>query len=324
MTSNHTQDWDNYWQGRSAKTSGNALLGVGVENNSVLTDLWTEIFEDVPKSTKIADFACGAGSVLIHANRLGLSDLTGLDVSTSAIEVLKAKLPSVTGVVGAVDHTPFENDSFDMVVSQFGVEYAGEAEEIISAINEMGRILKPDRKIALVTHIKDGAIAKECLGALEKISLIQQSGFFEVGADTFKSVYKAQKTSLPEDRQLAHESMSNLNVCAEPIMAWLRTEGARQKEFGRFAYHLLESTHKLLVTHQKYILADCLSWLEGMHSEVQAYEGRMLSMTQAAISENLILEIKNKFIEQGFKIASPEKLYFKEKDLPAAWILRSA
>ncbi len=323
MTSNHTQNWDNYWEGRSAQNSGNALLGVGIENNQVLTNFWEKIFKEVPKSTKLADFACGAGSVLSHANRLGLTDLTGLDVSTSAIDVLKTKIPNVVGVVGPVDKTPFELDSFDMIVSQFGFEYAGGAKKIILATNEMGRILKPEGKIALVTHIKDGAIAKECFGALDKISLIQQSGFFEVGADTFKSVYKAQKTSLPEDRQIAIQSMSNLNVNAAPIMAWLRTAGARQKEFGRFAYHLLESTHKLLLTYQKYTLGDCLSWLEAMHSEVQAYEGRMLSMTQAAIPESLIFEIRNNFINQGLRLSLPEKLFFKEGDLPAAWVLRS-
>ena len=324
MTSDHAQDWNNYWQGRSAKASGNALLGVGIENNDVLTAFWQDIFRGISKSTKIIDFACGAGSVLAHANEMEFLDLTGIDVSKNAIDVLKAKLPKVSGVVGAVDKTPFDTASFDMVVSQFGFEYAGGAEAIISTAKEMTRILKPSGQIVLVAHIKDGAIASGCQRSLEHISLIQESGFFKSAVDTFTAIYKAQESSDASDKEAVTKAMANLNQTAQPIMSWLKRPGASQNEFARFAAHLLDSTHKLLVTHKKYALVDCVSWLAGMKAEVLAYEGRMSSMTGAAMSEDLVSQIQSIFESQGLKAPLPEKLYFRAGDLPAAWVLKAA
>lgn len=324
MASDHTQDWNNYWQGRSAQASGNALLGVGIENNEILSSFWQDVFGGVPKTAKLVDFACGAGSVLVHAQEAGILELTGIDVSKNAIDVLKSKLPRVTGIVGPVDQTPFDTSSFDRVVSQFGFEYAGDATTIISTAQEMARILKPGGQIVLVAHIEGGAIASGCQQSLEQISLIQDSGFFKSATATFSAIYKSKASSLPEDKEALNQAMSHLNQAAAPIMAWVKRPGASKNEFARFAAHLLESTHKLLVTHQKYALTDCLSWLDNMKAEVLAYEGRMSSMTHAAMSEDLVSRIQNEFKTQGLKVHPPEKLYFKTGDLPAAWILKTA
>ena len=323
MSSDHAQDWNNYWQGRSAKASGNALLGVGIENNDVLTTFWQNIFSNVPKSTQLVDFACGAGSVLMQAKTAGLSNLTGIDVSKNAIDVLQNKIPTAIGHVGAVDNTPFETDSFDMVVSQFGFEYAGGQSDIMAAVREMTRIIKPRGQIVLVSHIKDGAIARGCQQSLEQITRVTKSGFFESAKDCFNIIAKSQKATQQADKDAVMHAMTRLNDTAEPIMVWLRQAGDTKQEFVRFTYHLLESTHKLLVNLNNFHLKDCLTWLDDMRSEVLAYEGRMTSMLGAAISEELALRISEDISSNSAEVFRPEKLYFVEGDLPAAWVLRT-
>lgn len=323
MSSDHAQDWNNYWQGRSAKASGNALLGVGIENNDVLTTFWQNIFSNVPKSTQLVDFACGAGSVLKQAKAAGLSNLTGIDVSKNAIDVLKNKIPTAIGHVGAVDNTPFETDSFDMVVSQFGFEYAGGRSEIMAAVREMTRIVKPSGQIVLVSHIKGGAIVRGCQQSLEQIIRVIKSGFFESAKDCFNIIAKSQKATRQADKDAVIQAMTRLNDKAEPIMVWLRQAGDSKQEFVRFTYHLLESTHKLLVNLNNFHLKDCLTWLDDMRSEVLAYEGRMTSMLGAAISEELALRISEDISSNNTEVSRPEKLYFVDGDLPAAWVLRT-
>ena len=323
MSSDHAQDWNNYWQGRSAKASGNALLGVGIENNDVLTTFWQNIFSNVPKSTQLVDFACGAGSVLMQAKTAGLSNLTGIDVSKNAIDVLQNKIPMAIGHVGAVDNTPFETDSFDMVVSQFGFEYAGGQSDIMAAVREMTRIVKPSGQIVLVSHIKEGAIARGCQQSLEHITRVIKSGFFESAKDCFNIIAKSQKATQQADKDAVMQVMTRLNDKAEPIMVWLRQAGDSKQEFVRFTYHLLESTHKLLVNLNNFHLKDCLTWLDDMRSEVLAYEGRMASMLGAAISEELALRISEDISSNSAEVFRPEKLYFVEGDLPAAWVLRT-
>ena len=53
-----------------------------------LTQFWQRLFFEVPKTTRMIDFACGAASVLVHAEAAGISNLYGLDVSDDAIAVL--------------------------------------------------------------------------------------------------------------------------------------------------------------------------------------------------------------------------------------------
>ena len=324
MPSDHTQDWNNYWQGRSAKQTGNALLGVGIENNEVLTAFWQDIFTAMPAETKIIDFACGAGSVLMQAQSAGLSNLTGLDVSQNAIDMLKSKMPSVEGHVGYVDNTSFDASSFDLVVSQFGVEYAGSSANIVQAIKEMTRLLRPEGKIVLVTHIQNGAIAQGCQRSLEQIALVDQSGFFKSAKDALKAITKSQLSAAPVDKDIAMKAMETLNTTAKPIMAWLKQLGPSKQEFARFAYHLLESTHKLMTNGQKYELDECLQWLDGMQSEVLAYKGRMSSMIEAALSEELVAKISDEISNAGLRMNKADKMYFSAESLPAAWIIKAA
>ena len=321
-SADHTQDWNNYWQGRSATQTGNALLGVGIENNEILSAFWQDVFKDKLVDTKIIDFACGAGSVLMQAKTAGLSDLTGLDVSENAIDVLKTKMPSVKGHVGFVDKTPYDSESYDMVVSQFGVEYAGSSDNILDAINEMIRILRPGGQIVLVAHIQGGAIASGCQRSLEQISLVNQSGFLKSAKEAFKAISKSQLNAAQVDKDRAVKTMKALNVTAEPIMAWLKELGPSKQEFARFTYHLLESTHKLMTNIQKYELDECLEWLEGMQSEILAYKGRMSSMIEAALSEKFVAQISDELSNAGLRVNKAEKMYFLADNPPAAWIIR--
>jgi len=323
MLSDHAQDWNNYWKGRSAQTSGDALLGVGIEDNDILTDFWQNIFSNMPKSTQLIDFACGAGSVLKQAKMAGLSNLTGIDVSKNAIDVLKTKIPSAIGYVGPVTKTPFQANSFDMVVSQFGFEYAGGASEIIEAVKEMDRILRPKGAVVLVTHIEGGAIESGCQQSLEQITHVLKSGFLDNAKKCLIAVNKAHENSTEHHKQALDQSMSALNVSAEPLMTWLKGHNNPNNEFARFTYYLLESSHKLISQSQKYHLNDSLLWLENMRSEILAYEGRMASMIRAAMNEDIIAQVFDIFRQKKRNIRAAEKLYFKIGHAPAAWILRA-
>jgi len=323
MTTDHKQDWNNYWQGRSAEVTGNALLGVGIENNDVLTQFWQDIFASIPNAAKLVDFACGAGSVLKQAQSAGLSNLTGIDISDKAIEVLQTKQPDVTGYVCPVDETPFENDSFDVVVSQFGFEYAGNQAQILRATNEMARILRAKGEIVLVAHIENGAIQRGCRQSLEQIVVILQSGFFDTAKATFSTIYKAHELPEQQFTDAVKQSMLNLNLAVEPIMVWLKSAANQKNDFVRFIHYLIESTQKLLSKVQNYTLEDCLSWFGAMQTEIMSYQGRMSSMIDAAISEVTATHILEQFSGAGLKTEALEKLYFIQGDDPAAWVLRA-
>ncbi len=314
--------WDNYWQGRASKQSGNALVEVGIENNHALKMFWIETFSEINASDKIIDLACGAGSVLEHAHSLGLSDLTGVDVSQEALNVMREKIPPAIGICAQVDDIPQADNSFDLIVSQYGVEYAGDRSKLLQSFREMRRILRSKGRITIIAHAKNGVIYDGCETSLNNSKRIEDSGFMKVTKDVISTLHGNETQRKSRDLQ---KQMTRLNQAAEPIMNWLSTSDTQKDEFARFAYHILQSSHKLITNHNAYSRADSLNWISSIQSELDAYEGRMVSMTTAALTQAEISDLIKKLNKDGDELtfAPTEEFKFGTSQKRAAWVIRA-
>lgn len=323
MADTDAQNWDNYWQGRASNATGNALIEVGIEDNHDLNRFWLDFLNDKSKSTGIIDFACGAGSVLKHAHSLGLQNLTGVDISQSALRVLSRNISTASAICAPVDKTGLKDEFYDLAVSQFGIEYAGNRKKLQQAFQEMHRILKPGGDIAVISHIKDGIIYEGCRNSLTQIELIEKSQFITTVRQVILTLHKNQDQTQKAELQ---KLMDNLNTSAKPLSDWLRSVDRTKNEFARFTYHLLEASHKLITNHKGYTKADSLNWLKGMQSELAAYKGRMASMTQAALSagelSSLIGKLTSNIAELTFQ--PHQTLHFNTNEKPAAWIIKAS
>lgn len=106
---------------------------------------------DVRAGQRVLDVACGTGVVSVTAARAG-ARVTGLDLTPALLEHARENA-GIAGVQidwheGDVEHLPFENATFDVVLSQFGHIFAPRPEV---AIGEMLRVLKPGGTIAFST-----------------------------------------------------------------------------------------------------------------------------------------------------------------------------
>ena len=100
---------------------------------------------------RVLDVACGTGVVAITAARLG-ARVTGLDLTPALLERARDN-SRIAGVEvdwreGDVEKLPFEDSSFDVVLSQFGHIFAPRPDV---AAAEMLRVLKPAGTIAFST-----------------------------------------------------------------------------------------------------------------------------------------------------------------------------
>ena len=320
MTAHSAQNWNNYWQGQVGQESGAALGGVGIDHNEALKSFWLAFFKKMPKSTSVLDIACGAGAVLKHAKMSGLQTLTGVDISDNAITALTKAHPDINGKVCPADKLEFTDNQFGAVVSQFGFEYAGSQQNIIAAAREMARVLKPGGKIQLISHIKGGVIDLECRHSLSKAQLVQDSAFFQHSQATITALLDAK----PQNSQIdINTAISRMNEAASPIMEWLQEDKNQQTQFYKFVYYLLESTHTLLNNYAKYSLDECLSWFRNMKSELEAYSGRMTSMTEAALDKNAVEDISNIFVKSGLGQTSFQEFNLKPSS-PGAWLISAS
>jgi SAM-dependent methyltransferase len=71
---------------------------------------------------RLLDVACGAGSFLARAAERGL-DVVGIDVSPTAIELARKRLPDVELHVGDAEQLPFPDSSFDFVTCLGSLEH---------------------------------------------------------------------------------------------------------------------------------------------------------------------------------------------------------
>ncbi len=291
-------NWGNYWQGRAApdtESGAGAELGVGVERDVEIGAFWAERFATLPKSTRLLDMACGAGSVAARATEAGLSDVTGVDISPDAITTLKAACPKAKGVVAPADATGLGAGSFDRVTSQFGFEYAG----ALMAAAEAVRLLAKGGSFLALTHSQDSAIEREVTRLGGDIKAILECGFIERA----KQLFVVDKAGASEA-----EFSKAAQAFAGP-QARLMTIA---KANGGLAAHLYQGTQTMFERRGGYELADITGWLDGMQAEISAFIGRMDSMVQAALSEdeaNAVLAV----LKQGGLTPAPLKPFISQQ-----------
>jgi len=108
-------------------------------------------FADIRPGNRVLDVACGTGVVAVTAARRGAT-VSGLDLTPQLLDVARDNA-QIAGVridwrEGDAESLPFPDNSFDVVVSQFGHMFAPRPEV---AVGEMLRVLEPGGTIAFST-----------------------------------------------------------------------------------------------------------------------------------------------------------------------------
>ena len=98
----------------------------------------------------VLDVACGTGVLAREASkRVGPEgSVTGLDINEGMLAVARRVQPEVDWRHGDAAALPFEEDRFDVVVSQFALMYFPDR---VSALREMWRVLKPGGRLAVAS-----------------------------------------------------------------------------------------------------------------------------------------------------------------------------
>ena len=105
---------------------------------------------------RVLDVACGSGTAALVAERR-YCEVTGIDYVPELIEQATARAAangqSVDFRVGDAQDLPFPDDSFDVILSVYGVQFAPDQEQ---AARELLRVCKPGGRIGLAGPIPEG------------------------------------------------------------------------------------------------------------------------------------------------------------------------
>lgn len=148
--------WSQYWRTGAAHSLGQSSKGYTGD----IARYWTAVFAAQPRGARVLDIASGNGPL----PRLMLGVEGRADLQCDAVDLAQVA-PAWLSQADAEDqarvrfhpgcdaaHLPFEPARFDLVVSQWGLEYT----DLALAVPELLRVLKPEGAVALVVHHAHG------------------------------------------------------------------------------------------------------------------------------------------------------------------------
>jgi len=300
----HHDAWREYW---APGVEGDAVTGGA--GGAELAKFWggavDRLLSSAPEALNVLDVASGTGAaaeaVRESARRCGVDvDIVLCDISRAALRSALARVGgNAVGVACDAAQLPFKAQALDLLVSQFGVEYAG-----VSALNGLPDVLAPGGSLIVAAHVQGGAIAKECAINATVIEALLASGLLAL-------TRQAIETGDP----VALVGKGIIEPIAEAANA------ASGSAAGAFAARITPDLVKVASRPFAFEPAAIRSWLSKQEAAVQAYAGRMASMQAAALSSDLVYETISAWRSAGLNVSRPGRLYAGAAQKPFAWTL---
>jgi SAM-dependent methyltransferase len=127
-----------------------------------ITDVHADLVDRLAPTPgeRLLDVACGTGGVAELAAARG-ADVTGSDFAPELVEIARRRATerglAIRYDVGDAEALPYEDASFDVVASCFGVMFAPDQER---AAAELARVCRPGGRLGLACWSPDGRIAE--------------------------------------------------------------------------------------------------------------------------------------------------------------------
>lgn len=147
--------WSRYWQSGALHSCAGSFDGNYADS---IGSFWRGVFASLRASDRVLDVATGNGALPrllldVHSDGAQLPEIDAIDLAeiapswrTGYAAEQLARLRFHAGV--AAESLPFADASFDLVISQYGLEYA----DLAVAVDELLRVMKPTASVALVLH----------------------------------------------------------------------------------------------------------------------------------------------------------------------------
>ncbi len=155
------EDWSHYWKGSTITT----FQGLFEDNYArEILEFWQR---NIPGDREhVLDIACGNGALSWIANDIlnkeeNRTRITGIDFANidpfRRLNRNKKNYPKVSFIANTpIETMPFENQSIDLIMSQYGAEYS----DLDKSVPEMSRVLKNGGKLCLIMHIENSVLIK--------------------------------------------------------------------------------------------------------------------------------------------------------------------
>ena len=295
------QGWVDYWQ--QDGDSGEVFVNSKGERHPTLAKYWTAVFEGTADASRIIDIASGAGSIYAHLPSDHGLNLFAADIAEEALETLKARIPGVTTVACPAEAVPYGDGYFNLVVSQFGVEYAG-----TDAFTEAGRLVAVGGRLAALCHVEDGYIDSSNKIQLEEARLVDEMRFIDLAIDLTRVAFSNDANAMQQSEAVFVPVMRKLAAGVERCPRGIHS-------------HLFRGFGQLFEQRRAYDATDITTWLEQMRADLDKNIDRLSRMRAAALSKADMTTIAENLTAAGLQEIQFNLFTTPGNELPVAWKL---
>lgn len=298
MTPGHGDAWSAYWAAAATGPRGgcvpNALSAIDV----VLERLWAEVVRKLRKNASVLDLATGDGTVLVKMRKARPDlKLTGVD-SARTLPPAAGGIQLKPGV--AVERMPFPDARFDLVSSQFGIEYG----DVAAAVRETGRVLRPGGQICFVVHHASGPIVEH--NRRRRLALlwtVDESGLL--------------------DRARAAARMSGLiRAPAADLFGGAVAEAGRRFAGQAVVAEFAQAVARALQMGRNLPPRFTQETLDEMETGARQEAERIAALEQAAMDAHSVQALQDLLGDSGISLGPVEELKVAGSDRAFAWLIR--
>ncbi|MBA2466315.1 MAG: class I SAM-dependent methyltransferase [Sphingomonas sp.] len=279
-----SEAWSDFWKSDQAEAGCGALASRWDTIQAAQKVVWQDFARSLGKSARVLDLATGNGIVmgwLISARR----DLKPVGVD------LAPRLPappkgcrSMPGV--AMEALPFQDESYDAAVSQFGVEYG----DLPRVLSQLARVLKVGGKAGLITHRGAGPIMLH--------NRIRRDGLRWVLDD--KDVIGKARAGL---------ALRRVGVAVPPIVAACPADARAQFGHGSAAWELSEAVVQTLTLGRGESDSNLLETLKTLETKARNEIARIDSLERACEAVADADRLKDLFARNGLRLDNHQRLH---------------
>ena len=274
--------------------------------------------EPYSPSADILDIGCGNGALVIPTLEvLRAGSYSGVDLAKVEFSApAKAKRNSnpnfdaeLFGQTPA-ESLPFEDDSFDLASSIYGIEYS----DITQSTAEIYRVLRKQGKFQALMHASESVITDMTARALGEYRDEDMAKIMDSLSSIDNELNRLKDLARLKSSAKAEEARENLNKFASQYMSNLdpKTGNAIMVQFVGDALKYFK-----ILKQSAQVRSD---YLQGLESEFAASRERYIAMANAAKSANQMDGIVKSLKNLGFKNVTADLFYSdsENKEL-AAW-----
>jgi ubiquinone/menaquinone biosynthesis C-methylase UbiE len=234
------QHWDSYWN--KTKTLNSFAEGEqGQGYAGEVAQFWQQVFSQQEKTACVLDLATGNGGLAVLALQhcptfdvyaADLANIAPLQLfdSSDAVYPLLEKIHFYGNM--AAEQLSFNDGQFNLVVSQFGFEYA----QPEPALAHIYRVLQPGGAFVALIHHHNSFITQDCQAGLVALRVFLNATGLLDGAKDFADYCQ----NLQQQRQLSEPQLQRLKQLSSALLSRFRERqqlltGAEQEWFNLLA-----------------------------------------------------------------------------------------